>query len=190
MAQVAGLEFSTSAMLGQMASVPAPFLRPLEYVLELLEASPSLYRPITQADLAAGFPPPDWCLPLHMELTKCDALTANEAEQPPPTGAGAALPPRTEAEIAAALSGAPYWYVVTGDMPSLDLCVDTIASAVKFCFFYQKVDQLVPIRDLAPVTALVHLPINLTSQSHFPMCLLISPPKVPGPQILRGPGKV
>ena len=121
MAQVAGLEFSTSAMLGQMASVPAPFLRPLEYVLELLEASPSLYRPITQADLAAGFPPPDWCLPLHMELAKCDALTANAAEQPPPMGAGAALPPRTEAEIAAALSGAPYWYVL---------------SSVQVCYFY------------------------------------------------------
>lgn len=57
---VAGLERSTSQQLGQMVFVPAPFLRPLEYVLEVIEASPNLYRPISPEDLSAGLPPADW----------------------------------------------------------------------------------------------------------------------------------
>ena len=65
---VAGLDSNTSTQLGQMVFIPAPFFRPLEYVLELIETSPSLYKPISPGDLSAGLPSANWCLPLHMEL--------------------------------------------------------------------------------------------------------------------------
>lgn len=38
-----------------------------ESLLELTDAG-VFYRPVTAEDLAAGVPPPHWCLPLHMQI--------------------------------------------------------------------------------------------------------------------------
>ena len=104
---VAGLERNTAAQLGQMVYVPAPFLRPLEYVLELIEASPTLYRPITSEDLTAGLPPADWCLPLHMELAMNDG--GEMKLERPPKGLPLQQFNGTEAAANAALAASPYW---------------------------------------------------------------------------------
>ncbi len=112
---VAGLERATEPQLGRLAYVPAAFLRPLEYVLELVEASPALYRPITSEDLSAGLPRPDWCLPLHMELTASDTSGngddhgAAQAERQQKGSAPLQPFAGNEATATAAFSGAPYW---------------------------------------------------------------------------------
>ena len=90
-----------------MVYVPAPFLRPLEYVLELIEASPTLYRPITSEDLTAGLPPADWCLPLHMELAMNDG--GEMKLERPPKGLPLQQFNGTEAAANAALAASPYW---------------------------------------------------------------------------------
>ncbi len=50
-----------------------------EYVLEVCESG-SFYRPITPEDLAAGLPPPQWCMPLHVQLQQAASPATLQAQ--------------------------------------------------------------------------------------------------------------
>ncbi|GAX76686.1 hypothetical protein CEUSTIGMA_g4132.t1 [Chlamydomonas eustigma] len=55
-------EGSMMSDLSKNMPVSAAFFRPLQYLLTLL-ATNSGYTPVTEAQLEAGLPPPDWCIP-------------------------------------------------------------------------------------------------------------------------------
>ncbi|KAL6765294.1 hypothetical protein V8C86DRAFT_790450 [Haematococcus lacustris] len=103
---LAGLDSSTHPLLAaNLCQVAAAFFRPLEYVLEMCEAG-GLYLPITAADLQAGMPAPNWCLPLHTQLHL-------QAVKEP------AMPPAQQRDHTSlhelalqALSTAPFWSLV------------------------------------------------------------------------------
>lgn len=99
---VCGLQNNTRQQLTQIAQIPATFFRPLEYILELVDAG-VYYKPISLEELQQGMVSPDWCLPLHLNQSNTAQKASGQIQQSSDS---------LESLAAAAFSSSLYWCLV------------------------------------------------------------------------------